>query len=82
MSDVSDEVLQLEESMSLDEPEGAIALLVVLTPQKTPEIPKSWEVTFAKRKHSISETEPWIRAHAAHSRRQVQKTKITMVKET
>ena len=48
MSDVSDEVLQLEESKSLDEPEGAIALLVASTPQKTPEIPKSWEVTLPR----------------------------------
>ena len=48
MSDVSDEVLQLEESMSLDEPEGAMALPVVSTPQETPEIPESREVTLTQ----------------------------------
>ena len=39
MSDVNSEVLQFEESMNLDEPEGAMALPVVSTPQETPEIP-------------------------------------------
>ena len=69
MSDVSDEILQLEESMGLDEPEGAVALPVVSTPQETPEIPESRGVTLARESSPLSDTEPWVRVRTARSRR-------------
>ena len=69
MSDVSEEILQLEESMSLDEPEGAVALPVVSTPQETPEIPESREVTLARESSPLSDTEPWVRVRTPRSRR-------------
>ena len=69
MSDVSDEVLQLEVSMSLDEPKRAMALPVVSTPQETPEIPESREVTLTRESSPLSDTEPWVRARTARSRR-------------
>ena len=69
MSDVSKEILQLEESMSLDEPEGAVALPVVSTPQETPEIPESREVTLARESSPLSDTEPWVMVRTARSRR-------------
>ena len=71
MSDVSEEILQLEESMSLDEPEGAVALPVVSTPQETPEIPESREVTLAREGSPLSDTEPWVRVRSARSQEEL-----------